>query len=437
MTVWLNPYSEQTDKLRCDQCSYKTNKWQLFLSHRVYNHCEAFQVKKKMKISKHASLYPCDLCDKGFKAKAGLRVHKVRVHETAKIPCRFCSKPFELSELRSHLQETHPDESGKHLLCDLCIYETNCWASFLSHRTIHLPLEEVVSVVNDVEPLTVKKGYVPKPKSDYKPETCDECGMIFEKPGFYLMHCKKVHKKIPPGSHNDRKTYLCDFCSEIFVNVHGLNKHISKQHKKDSNDGDEDESSSSERPKCLECDKEFSAICYLRQHFTSVHGGVLLPSLLESNKKFMCEQCPKIFFGRSSLYTHQMIHHPTPIQKKKNEKLRKCPHCDAKFAHSQSLVEHVKSKHLNDTPFKCDKCHRSYGTERSLSVHFKQTHERQNCNICGKSIGSWFIMRRHKASAHGIFPSNVQKCQHCPMFFSKETSMKNHCRKQHPDHKQT
>ena len=86
------------------------------------------------------------------------------------------------------------------------------------------------------------------------------------------------------------------------------------------------------------------------------------------------------------------------------------------------MKEHVLSKHEKNTPFKCDKCDRSYGTNKQLSKHQILVHERVNCDECGKEICNSFILKRHKASAHGILPKDYHQCEECPSFFSSETS---------------
>ena len=69
--------------------------------------------------------------------------------------------------------------------------------------------------------------------------------------------------------------------------------------------------------------------------------------------------------------------------------------------------------------------------ERTLRNHKLALHQRVKCEECGKEICNTFILRRHKASVHGITPTNAYKCKRCPSFFSTETSLKKHNNSKH------
>ena len=48
------------------------------------------------------------------------------------------------------------------------------------------------------------------------------------------------------------------------------------------------------------------------------------------------------------------------------------------------------------------------------------------CNEWGQKMCNTFILKRHRAKVHGVMPTNVHQCKHCPMFFSGKGSLKNH-----------
>jgi KRAB domain-containing zinc finger protein len=355
------------------------------------------------------------------------------------MPCPECAEMYHSTSLKQHMLARHVDRTNKQFKCSHCEYETHASRNLQKHLNIihndakqkhkcpeclkrfNFPYE--VKAHRRIHDLTQSSGG----SSEKSSAKCDECDMIFKNPGYLLVHYKKVHKKLPPGI-GDRQQFLCDLCSEVFFKPCSLKEHIAKKHSL--------ESSEQVIYECPECHKEFTGVQYLSQHYKMAHNATLLS--VEGRDNFMCDQCPKVFFSKPSLVFHQKSHHSSdkttaadktvPVQQ-----FRKCSKCDAKFTRLQSLREHIKSKHLKETPYKCDQCHRSYGTGRSLKVHIGQMHERQRCNICGKDICNAFLLQRHKASVHGIIPPNVLQCQYCPLFFNQEATKVKHCIKHHSD----
>ena len=58
-------------------------------------------------------------------------------------------------------------------------------------------------------------------------------------------------------------------------------------------------------------------------------------------------------------------------------------------------------------------------------------HQRIKCDICVKEICNMFILKRHKASVHGITPTNVHQCEFCSSFFETSAAKDKHVEKQH------
>ena len=104
---------------------------------------------------------------------------------------------------------------------------------------------------------------------------------------------------------------------------------------------------------CPVCDQEFNASMYFVQHYKYVHGGI--PPGYENKEKFMCDQCPSVFFNNLSLKLHYKTKHSEFIKEDTTKAGRRnCPHCEKTFATYLSYKEHIKSKHEKDTPYKCD-----------------------------------------------------------------------------------
>ena len=76
-------------------------------------------------------------------------------------------------------------------------------------------------------------------------------------------------------------------------------------------------------------------------------------------------------------------------------------------------------------------CHRSYGTSGRLRVHKKNMHQRIKCDQCGQEICNIFILKRHKASVHGITPEDCYQCEYCTAFFEHLKAKEKHVAKHH------
>ena len=75
---------------------------------------------------------------------------------------------------------------------------------------------------------------------------------------------------------------------------------------------------------------------------------------------------------------------------------------------------------------------RKFATQNpNLRWHKKNMHERVKCEVCGQEICNGFMLKRHKASVHGIIPTDAYQCEHCPMFFMKLQAKEKHIEKNH------
>lgn len=119
-----------------------------------------------------------------------------------------------------------------------------------------------------------------------------------------------------------------------------------------------------------------------------------------------------------------------PIDESKR-KTWHCPHCEKVFKTPQAMKEHVVVKHEGTATQKCDECQRSFGTYSKLRDHKKLVHERVKCQECGQEICNYFMLKRHRATVHGIKPKNAHQCEYCPMFFSFRASLHKHVQSKH------
>ena len=71
--------------------------------------------------------------------------------------------------------------------------------------------------------------------------------------------------------------------------------------------------------------------------------------------------------------------------------------------------------------------------ESALKWHKKNVHERMKCDFCNEQICNAFMLERHKAKVHGIKPTNVLECKHCPMFFHTKGNLEKHIMTKHSE----
>lgn len=387
-------------------------------------HRASVHIKKKDK-----NHFQCSVCDLQCPSKSKLRIHTEEVHEKKKVPCPQCHKMFSKGGLRNHIKYFHDvDRVAKPFKCDECDFASHALKYLKAHRLnchdkskqkhkcekcgerfpfpSHLKLHQCGIVTN---------------RSKGGPVKCPECNQELKARQYLVNHFKKVHGRLPPGYENQQK-FMCDQCTNVFFNEWSLKLHIKSKHT--------DAPLKALKTICPECGQEFNATMYFVQHYKYVHGGI--PPGFEDKEKFMCDQCPSVFFNNLSLKLHYKTKHAEG-SKDANVKTgrRNCPHCDKTFATYLSYKEHIKSKHEKDTPYKCDQCHRSYGTSGRLRVHVKNMHQRIKCDQCGQEICNVFILKRHKASVHGITPTDAYQCEFCPSFFEHLKAKEKHVAKHH------
>ena len=337
--------------------------------------------------------YQCPACIKSHATSTKLRLHIESVHLKVKSKCPVCQKMVSPNNLRIHMEVAHKsDKVNKPFKCDEC--------EFSSHAKKYL--KQHISNCH---------------KRDAFQHGCDQCDKKFAFPSLLQEHKLAVHQGL--------KTYMCDQCGKGFPK--GSKSLFEKHVKYDCNPPVKSKPIAMESIPCSACEMSFAAKCNYIQHFQSAHGS--LPPNYKDIELFMCEQCSKLFTTNQSLKSHVLNVHSTNQSAKKK---RSCPHCDKSFTQSAAYNEHIKVKHEKNMPFKCDQCHRSYGTRFGLRGHIINVHQRVKCKDCGQEICNAFMLKRHMASVHGIKPSNVHQCKHCPLFYRIKSILAKHVAKHHP-----
>ena len=120
------------------------------------------------------------------------------------------------------------------------------------------------------------------------------------------------------------------------------------------------------------------------------------------------------------------------VDKSKRPKEKKCPYCAKLFRRQKNFQEHIIVKHEKSATHKCDQCSQSFGYLSKLHDHQKQVHQRVKCEDCGKDVCNAFMLKRHRATVHGIKPIDSHQCNQCPMFFTIRSSLDKHIAAKHP-----
>ena len=295
--------------------------------------------------------FQCDLCLKIFKPMMELELHVTSMHPelTGAYKCNICSKGFGASDLLSH---------------------------HITRR--HKESEVSISII------TYNK--------------CDFCPTIFETISQLELHVRSSHTELTDA-------FQCNFCNAKFGASDLLEHHITQRHRNDPKSApytattqnvfekgaNGKEGTNDSRFKCDICIKRVKSIDDLEFHVSSSH-----PELISM---FQCSFCEVKFGASASLENHAILRHKT-ISKPKKHKLFelkslksskekytdrgsiasenriKCDFCDTTFVTLDDLELHIRSSHTDqaNTFFNCDKCNASFAVSVLLAQHVSQWH---------------------------------------------------------------
>lgn len=168
--------------------------------------------------------------------------------------------------------------------------------------------------------------------SDYR---CEHCTRRFKDKATLKIHL--IERHFPQLS-----ICWCDFCGKGFASTYLMGVHITAHH-------------SIKKPTCTKCFKEFNSYGNLKHHLQTIHGDV------NEKKKYPCPACGKIFFRKSGLTTHGIVH------MKPEEYQLECQICGKVMAGKYKLNAHMKM-HF-DGPPTCQFCLKTFNHKSSLKEH--------------------------------------------------------------------
>uniref|UniRef100_A0A1E1W1P5 Protein krueppel n=1 Tax=Pectinophora gossypiella TaxID=13191 RepID=A0A1E1W1P5_PECGO len=244
-----------------------------------------------------------------------------------------------------------------------------------------------------------------KPKSAEKKETvypkdrkCDICNRVFTKL-HYPRHMFTQHKiKIDTARSGTKKE--CPICKQ-FLHPLALNRHIKSKHNTDPGPIPK------VKIECPVCHKMFS------KDFYPLH----MQKHEDETKNFICDQCGKKFFYKSTFYTHRLVH--------SNELPHKCDYCPYKGRTKGLLKTHVRT-HTGDYPYQCTQCDTRCLTKSNLNAHLQRHRGPIDfiCDTCNRGFYTKIQLERHILVIHLGIKNHI--CNLCGLAFGYRHGLMSH-----------
>lgn len=280
------------DELKCPYCQrkYKTKK---ILTFHIMSHTN----DKK---------WTCDICDKRFKQKWEVAVHK-RTHFAPAFECEICSKKFtQTSHLNAHRKKHFSDFLE---YCEPCQKGFYSKASYRNHiNVVHKQIWHICDICGcKLRTKSALKEHVTTHDQRERKSICEICGKTYLNDRT-LKHHLKSHK-LDPGC-------CCKICGKVVSSKKVLESHI-RTH-------------TGEKPiQCDICQKTFAAKSYLKSHLRT-HTGI---------KPYCCVYCKKSFSQRYSLTIHTRYH--------TGERPYTCNICGKNYESKTLLKRHEETHNIN------------------------------------------------------------------------------------------
>ncbi|XP_060076710.1 zinc finger protein 235-like isoform X2 [Ylistrum balloti] len=373
-----------------------------------------------MKEHQGVNMFNCQLCERDFKSRLGLKLHMMGHTGERPHVCTICGKGFRqkvslITHSKKHTEDIHT--------CNVCGENFRKAISLRNHLVVHTQVQ-IFRCVKCGKKFKDEKFYIKHMETHGVSMTlaCEHCELEFEEEESYRVHCATEHEGI---AFDEPGPLSCGQCTKNFKSEKAFNNH-QMMHVKMNDD----------RQTCGTCGLVFTSLPLLQQH-SRTH---------EKEKTFQCEICGKQYKSKCALVRHVMFHTgewkyrcevcgrglSTNAELKKHmlahssERSHMCDVCGNQYKNQITLDRHLMS-HRGDLPHVCEICGKGYTDKYQLKMHLK-AHAKEKpykCDICRKGFDDGDSLLNHTLEHMG---KKLFKCDICGKFYSRDSALKVHLR---------
>ena len=410
----------------CDICGVAKKSRGAIWHHKKIDH----QMDLSKKVINKKRIIPCNICEKVFKTKDGLKKH-LKKHKksvkTIKLTKPHVINPYvgkkqskaKIDQAKRNIFDTH--ESDESVQVDVEKISDDEQSGQADQGQGHLNKPKMIKLS---KPKIIKLIKPKMENSDHDQESrdqgitkksyaCKVCKKQFSMESKLHLHTKSKHannkvKEVP----KIKTEPIEDICLYCHVQVDDLETHYIVQHL-------------NIKLQCRidNCQDDFSSFWPMEYHMKDKHGF----------KRFYCTLCYNAFDNPKSLRNHLLGSHLD---------LKTCDKCDQFFNLDTDLIKHQRT-HTNaiqsmienkenflqtKTPT-CQLCQKVFKTKKDKINHYLVVHLNMNldCKLCDLKFNDFVTSRRHQDQKHLIKPV----CQLCNKKFPRTHRLLEHLMHDH------
>lgn len=415
VNIHLDPY--RLSNLNCLTCDFTTASFKYLKDHVSENHpniqcvckiCGQVFVSDEFlnthSLNYHSpGEYSCDKCPQTFYSNDGCVYHKDLVHDSL---CDICFKTFPTLNAK----EKHVASHSTKFKCFSCLKYFNSKIKLKAHSkkcyvlkdaNVEIVLDEKDIIKNmrtnmhnvlNMSTLLPFKWYMNKYRCFYCTLDFDDIELLKEHSITNHTYCDIKSLRRCKGEQGELKvdisSLVCKECSFVVDNTDQIIKHLIAEHK-------------------FEYDKG---------------AGTSFLEFKLNKAEIMCPFCKEQFTFFGNVLKH--------INDKHFQKNFICTYCGLYFCKEVNLRGHIANKH--NVGLQCNHCSLLLPNKSKLILHMANMHGTKvsKCNLCAESFTNPYIRAKHMVERH-----NVEfKCKYCTKVFIKNSILKNHVKKNHPEH---